>query len=87
MRIGKVIIDTDNMTLTEINQLMSELREIRKRKDQAHDCRLRMKNAVEESQERGFRYVNRYTGELFNADDWWVYDEEQNLTHSEEVDK
>lgn len=87
MRIGKVILDTDNMTLSEINQIMSELREIRKRKEQAHECRVRMANAVEESKERGFRYVNRYTGEFFDATDWWVYDEAQDCTHSEEVDE
>lgn len=87
MRIGKVIIDTDNMALSEINQIMSELREIRKRKELAHDCKIRMTNAVEESAERGFRYINRYTGEIFNANDWWVYDEAQDCTHSEEVEK
>lgn len=87
MRIGNVILDTDNMTLSEINQLVNELREIRKRKEQAHDCKLRMKNAVEESKDRGFRYINRYTGAIFNADDWCVYDEAQDCTHSEEVDK
>lgn len=87
MRIGKVILDTDNMTLSEINQIMGELREIRKRKEQARDCKIRMTNAVEESGERGFRYINRYTGELFNANDWWVYDEAQDCVHSEEVEK
>ena len=32
MRIGKVILDTDNMTYEEVDQLVQELREIRKRK-------------------------------------------------------
>ena len=87
MRIGKVILDTDNMTLSEINQILGELREIRKRKEQAHDCKLRMKNAVEESKDRGFRYVSRYAGEIFDPNDWWVYDEAQDCIHSEEVEK
>lgn len=87
MRIGNVILDTDNMTYDEVNQLVVELREIRKRKGQAKDCKVRLNNAVFDSREQGFRYVNRYTGEIFNADDWWVYDEEQNRMHGDEVEK
>jgi len=86
MRIGNVILDTDNMSYDEINVLICELREIRKRKGEAHDCKLRIRNAVEESKEHGFRYVNRYTGEFFDATDWWVYDDENNCTHGEEVE-
>ena len=87
MRIGNVILDTDNMTYSEVDQLVQELRAIRKRKSEARDCKVRMNNAVVESQEHGFRYINRYTGEIFNADDWWVYDEEQNRMHGDEVEK
>lgn len=87
MRIGNMILDTDSMTLTEINQLIGKLKEVRNRKDQAHDCRLRMKNVVEEAQERGFCYVNHYTGELFKVNDWWVYDETQEFLHGDEVEK
>ena len=87
MRIGNVILDTDNMTYSEVDQLVQELRAIRKRKSEARACRHRMKDAVEQSKEYGFRYVNQYTGEIFNADDWWVYDEEQNRMHGDEVEK
>ena len=86
MRIGKVILDTDNMTYEEVDQLVQELREIRKRKCEAKNCKFRMKNMVEEAQEQGFRYINRYTGELFSADEWFVYDEKQNCTHGEEIE-
>ena len=85
MRIGKVILDTDNMTYEEVDQLVQELREIRKRKGEARECKTRMKNMVEVSFDNGFRYVNRYTGELFNADEWFVYDEVNNCTHGEEI--
>lgn len=86
MRIGKVILDTDNMTYEEVDQLVQELREIRKRKGEARECKTRMKNMVEVSFDHGFRYVNRYTGELFNADEWFVYDEVNHCTHGEEID-
>ena len=87
MRIGKVIIDTDNMTYEEVDVILQELREIRKRKGEAKECKTRMRNMVEASLDQGFRYINRYTGELFNADEWFVYDERQNCTHGEEVDR
>ena len=87
MRIGKVIIDTDNMTYEEVDIILQELREIRKRKGEAKTCKTRMRNMVEEAFDCGFRYINRYTGEIFNANDWWVYDEVQECTHGEEVEK
>jgi len=87
MRIGNVILDTDNMSYEDVDQLVQELREIRKRKGEARDCKFRMKNAVEESQEHGFRYINRYTGEIFDEKDWFVYDEVQKCTHGEEIEK
>ena len=87
MRIGNVIIDTDTMSYDEVDVLVKELRDIRKRKGEARDCRTRMNNAVAKSQEQGFRYINRYTGEIFDANDWWIYDEEQNCTHGDEIGK
>lgn len=87
MRIGNIILDTDNMTYEEVDILVKELRDIRKRKGEARDCMNRMKYAVEESSNHGFRYVNRYTGEIFNEKDWDVYDEVQECTHSDEVRK
>ena len=87
MRIGNVIIDTDNMSYDEVDILVKELRDIRKRKGEARDCKIRLNNAVMESREHGFRSVNRYTGEIFNAKDWWVYDEVQECTHGDEVEK
>ena len=87
MRIGKVIIDTDNMTYDEVDTILQELRKIRNRKSEARDCKFRMRNMVEESLNHGFRYINRYTGEIFNEDEWFVYDEKQNCTHGEEVEK
>lgn len=87
MRIGNVILDTDNMTYEEVDILVNELRDIRKRKSEARASKRRLNNAVIESQEHGFRYINRYTGEIFNANDWWVYDEVQDCTHGEEVER
>ena len=49
MRIGNVILDTDNMTYEEVDILVKELRDIRKRKGEARDCKLRLNNAVIES--------------------------------------
>ena len=72
MRIGNVILDTDNMTYSEVDQLVKELREIRKRKGEARECKIRLNAAVVESRDNGFRYINRYTGEIFNANDWQV---------------
>ena len=85
MRIGNVIIDTDNMTYDEVQAIMTELRGIRDRKGKARDCKIRLQNAIEVSKENGFTYCNQYTGEILKADDWDVYDEMHECIHGVEV--
>ena len=87
MSIEQIILDINSMTTSEVNQAINALQKIRTRKKQAHTCKVRMSNVVEEIKEHGFRYVNRYTGQVFDINDWFVYDEVRHCTHGEEVDK
>ena len=86
MRIGPIILDTENMTYSEVGHLVSEFRKIRERKAKARDSRVMLRHAVAQSKEHNLVYVNRYTGEIFNPEDWFVYDEFDKCTHGDEVD-
>ena len=87
MPITQITLDINSMTISEVNQAIHALRKIRTRKEQAHTCKVRLTNVAEAIKEYGFRYVNRYSGQVFDANDWFVYDEEQHCTHGEEVDQ
>ena len=87
MRIGGVVFDTDNMTLKDVDILIKELRAVRNRKANAHECRTMLRNAVSFAKDEGMTLCSRMTGEVLNPDDWVVYDEQMHCTHDEEVDK
>ena len=75
MRIGRTIIDTDNMTTEELDIIIRELRGIRARKLKAEELKSRMVELIADAKENGFTYqlakqmyldnkeFNIYTGE------------------------
>lgn len=74
MRIGRTIIDTDNMEIDELNVIINELREIRKRKQEAENMLTRMRNLLFEAKENGFDFVDKDFGNILTPDDFKLYD-------------
>lgn len=81
MIIGNVILDTDGMTYGEVDDLIQKLREIRKRKGEARSCKENFDERIATAKELGFTYVNINTGEVLDADDWTVFDENAHRTY------
>lgn len=75
MRIGRTIIDTDNMTADELSTLINALREIRKRKVQAEELLDRMKSLLTEAKEEGFTFIDKDFGQVWAETDFSLYDE------------
>jgi hypothetical protein len=75
MRIGRTIIDTDNMTTDELSTLINALREIRKRKVQAEELLDRMKSLLTEAKEEGFTFIDKDFGQVWAETDFSLYDE------------
>lgn len=75
MRIGKIMIDTDNMTVEELTALIVEFRKIRARKQVELDLKTRMNNLILEAKENGFTFIDNTCGFVREVDDFTLYDE------------
>jgi len=74
MRIGRTIIDTDNMTIEEIKVLIDELRVIRNRKLKAEDLKRRMNDLLAEAAEEQFDFVDKDFGHCLRTTDFELWD-------------
>lgn len=74
MRIGRTIIDTDNMAIDELTTIINELREIRKRKQEAENFFARMTDLLNEATEHGFDFVDKDFGNILTPNDFVVLD-------------
>ena len=81
MKIGNVMINTDEMSIEELDALIWEARRIRSRKNGARDFYCGFEDLLSGAKERGYVLCSRFTGEILNASDWGVYDEEEKCQH------
>lgn len=75
MRIGKTMIDTDNMSIEELKILEHELHQIRRRKEQAESFVNRMNELIAEAKQEGFSFINCNCGFVQEENDFVLYDE------------
>lgn len=75
MRIGKIMIDTDSMSVEELTMVINELRETRKRKEQARELQMKMNALILEAKEQGFTFIDNACGFVREVDDFTLYDE------------
>ena len=75
MRIGKIMIDTDSMSIEELTMIITQLRNIRKRKEQAHALEMRMDDLILEAKDNGFTFIDKSTCCALVGQDFTVYDE------------
>lgn len=75
MRIGKMMIDTDNMSDEELTVIIDNLRAIRTRKREETSLRKRMNDLILEAKENGFTFIDSTCGFVREVDDFTLYDE------------
>lgn len=75
MRIGRTIIDTDNMTTEELDIIIRELRGIRARKLKAEELKSRMVELIADAKENGFTFIDKDFGQVWTGNDVELYDE------------
>lgn len=74
MRIGRTIIDTDNMTADELTIIIHELREIRSRKLKAEELKDRMTELLADAISEGFEFIDKDFGNCIRADELDLWD-------------
>jgi spore germination protein YaaH len=75
MRIGRTIIDTDNMSAEDMNVIIKELRAIRARKLKAEELKTRMLELIADAKENGFTFIDKDFGQVWSGNDVELYDE------------
>ena len=75
MRIGRVIIDTDNMSIEDMNAIICEIRAIRARKLKAEELKDRMRELIADAKENGFTFIDKDFGQVWTCNDVELYDE------------
>lgn len=75
MRIGKIVIDTDDMTVDELTTIIVELRKIRTRKQRKEELQEKMNSLISEAQQEGFLFIDNTCGFVREPDDFNIMDE------------
>ena len=76
MRIGRMIIDTDNMSIEEMDVLIREMRRIRDRKLKAEELKNRMLELIADAKENGFTFIDKDFGQVWTCNDVELYNEQ-----------
>ena len=75
MRIGRIIIDTDNMSIEDMTTVIREMRLIRARKLKAEELKTRMLELIADAKENGFSFIDKDFGQVWSGNDVELYDE------------
>ena len=76
MRIGRIIIDTDNMSIQDMDVIIKELRGIRARKLKAEELKNQMRELIADAKENGFSFIDKDFGQVWMGDEVELYDEQ-----------
>lgn len=85
MRIGNVILDTDNMKLEEVDTLISELRKVHARKKESNDALVSLLSLLTHMHDHNLDFTHKNTGEVLCFEDWGVFDHDLQTFQSEVV--
>lgn len=75
MRIGRMMIDTDNLSIEDMDAIIKELRVIRARKLKAEELKTRMLELIADAKENGFTFIDKDFGQVWTGNDVDLYDE------------
>lgn len=75
MRIGRIIIDTDNLSVDDLDVIIRELRAVRARKLKAEELKSRMVELITDAKKNDFTFVDKDFGQVWTENDVELYDE------------
>lgn len=75
MRIGKTILDTDNMTAEELTMYINALSRIRTRRIRQETLTQRMNDLILQAKADGFTFIDKDFGFVREVDDFTMLDE------------
>lgn len=75
MRIGNIILDTDNMEIEEMGNLINELKKIKSRKIRAQQLKNSYNELIAAAEEDGFTFIDKNFRFVREVDDIEILDE------------
>lgn len=78
MKIGRIMVDTDSMSVEELKQLERELHRIRTRRERGEELCNRLCELLELAKSEGFVFIDKDFGQMLTSTDFTVYDEHLN---------
>ena len=69
MRIGRFILDTDNMSIDELTAVINKLRQIRSRKERRQEFETEMTNLIAHANELGYDFIDKDFGNVIQSHD------------------
>lgn len=81
MFLASKFIDEKEMTYEEVTNAVEQLKALRSRMHEAHVHKQSLYAMVENLKEEGMSLCSALTGEVFNPDDWLIYDERSGATY------
>jgi len=74
MRIGRTIIDIESLSIEDLRAIETEVRVLRRRREEAESFKTRMEELLEEAQEAGFNFIDKDFGNVIRPTDIELYD-------------
>ena len=77
MRVGRTMIDTDNMDAEQVQSIIDALEVVKARKVRAQSFQKQMNHLIEKAKEEGFVFLDKGCGFVREPDDFEVFDERE----------
>lgn len=84
MRIGKTILDLENLSEEDLTLVIKEAKTLRARKADSRNLKEGFTALLDGAKDRGFDICNKHTGEVLIANDWIVFDNNLQCIHEGE---
>jgi hypothetical protein len=81
MFLASKFIDEKEMTYEEVTNAVEQLKALRSRMAEARARKQNLYAMVENLKEEGMTLCSALTGEVFNPNDWLIYDERSGATY------
>ena len=74
MRIGRTIIDIENLSIEDLRTIEHEIHTLRRRREKAESLKGQLLNLINEANAAGFDFIDKDFGNVIRPEDVSIYD-------------
>jgi len=76
MRIGKTVLNIENLSPEDLAEVIKQAKDLRARKLDARSYCTTLKALLTNTKENGFSFCEKHTGAILRAEDYVLYDDD-----------